>query len=470
VINVPPWAAASDAPTGCDVVSVRRSGLVAAFAAVLALGSAAPVAAETLTEALAAAYSDNPTLNAQRAALRATDEGVPQALAGFRPTVTGSADIGISDTDSGPVTYPGGLRLTVEQPLFTGHRTKNGVKIAETAVLAGRQALRNVESNILLSAATAFMDLVQAQAILNLRQQNVSFQTEQVRAAQDRLSVGEGTRTDVAQTEAARAAGRSQVNAAIASLNAAIAVYEQVIGHQPNTLGYATPVESRLPRTLDEAIAIADAHAPAILLARYNLDIAAFNVKVAEGALLPTAGLTGTLSHRADSSGPGTHSNSASLVLGVSVPIGTGGESSSKVRQAKETLSQRRIELDAARAATRQAVISAWGMLDAARAQIVAANARVDAERLVLSGVTEERKVGQRTTLDVLNAQQDLLDARVGQVSAQHDRVVAAYALLAAIGKLDAAELQLPVRRYDPDVHYTKVRDLWSGLRTPDGR
>ena len=192
-------------------------------------------------------------------------------------------------------------------------------------------------------------------------------------------------------------------------------------------------------------------------------------MNVQEGALLPSAGLTGTLTHADDSSSPGTHVNSARLMAGINIPIYTPGVDS-KVREAKETLGQRRIERDAAVASMRQSVISAWGMLDAARAQARAADAQVRAQTLVLSGVQEQQKVGQSTTLDVLNSQQDLLSARLSQVTAQHDRVVAAYSLLSAIGSLSAEKLGLKVARYDATDHYKKVRDKWFGLRTPDGR
>jgi outer membrane protein len=430
------------------------------------------VGVESLTQALESAYVNNPTLNAQRAALRSTDEGVPQALAGFRPTITGSADAGVSTSLSSgsSATFPRGVSLSIEQPLYAGHRVVNGVNIAETAVLAGREALRNAEQTTLLSAAQAFMNLVQAQALVNLRRENIDFLGQQVKAAQDRLNVGEGIRTDVAQTEARQAAGQADLNAAVAQLNTAIAVYEQVIGHRPRSLGASKPIDALLSKTLNAALADAMTSHPAILTAGYNIDIAEYNVKVAEGALLPTLSVTGTISHRDDPSGTGSRSDSASAVARLSVPIYQGGEAASKVRQAKEALGQRRIELDAARDQVRQAVISAWGALDAARAQIRAAESQVSAENLLLSGIIEQQKVGQQTTLDVLNAQQELLNARVAQVSAQHDRVIASYSLLAAIGMLNAEKLSLNVPLYDPLQHYTQVRDKWGGLRTPDGR
>jgi outer membrane protein len=431
--------------------------------------SAQTVGVESLTQALQSAYINNPTLNAQRASLRSTDEGVPQALAGFRPSITGSASVGASNSGSGTF-YPSGVSITVEQPLYLGNRTVNGVNIAETAVLAGREALRATEQSTLLQAAQAFMNLVQAQALVNLRRENIDFLGQQVKAAQDRLNVGEGIRTDVAQTEARQAAGQADLNAAIAQLNTAIAVYEQVIGHRPKSLGAAKPIDALLSKSLNGALADAMTSHPSILAAGYNIDIAEYNVKVAEGALLPTLSVSGTLSHSENSNSGGTQSNSASAVARLSVPIYQGGEAASKVRQAKEALGQRRIELDAARDQVRQAVISAWGTLDAARAQIRAADSQVSAENLLLSGIIEQQKVGQQTTLDVLNAQQEQLSARVSQISAQHDRVIASYALLAAIGMLNAERLGLDVPVYDPVQHYTQVRDKWGGLRTPDGR
>ena len=425
------------------------------------------VGVESLSEALASAYENNPTLNAQRADLRATDEGVPQALSGYRPTITGSGQISATQGSS---YYPYSLSLTVEQPLYAGGRTVNGVNIAETAVLAGREVLRNTEQTTLLDAAQAFMNLVEAQALVNLRRQNVDFLSQQGKAAQDRLNVGTGTKTDVAQANAAAASGQADLNTAVANLNTAVAVYEQVIGHHPRSLGAAKPIDNLLSKTLNAALADAMTLHPQILAAGYNIDIADYNVKVAEGALLPTLSVAGTLTHSEGSGSAAANGDSASAVARLSVPIYQGGEAASKVRQAKESLGERRIDLDQARDAVREAVISAWGSLDAARAQISAAQSEVSAENLALSGVIEEQKVGQQTLLDVLNSQQSLLNAQVTQVEAQHDRVIASYTLLAAIGKLDAETLGLNVPIYDPTQHYTQVRDKWGGLRTPDGR
>jgi len=315
------------------------------------------------------------------------------------------------------------------------------------------------------------MGVIKAQVVVNLTAQNIQFLREQVRAAEDRLSVGEGTRTDVAQTTARLSSGMSDYAAAVASLNQAIATYVQVIGHKPERLGAVDGIDKLIPPTLDEALQIALRSHPSIVSGLYNIDVASWNVQIAEGSLLPSISLKGSVSHR-DGIPPlsGSWSDTASITAGLSMPLYQGGEVASKVRELKETLGQRRIQLDSTRAQVRQQLISAWGSLDAAVAQVKAAADQVAAEQLVLSGVIEERRVGQRTTLDVLNAQQDLLNAQVAQVTAQYNRVVAAYTLVAAIGRLDAQTLGLAVAVYDPTAHYDDVKDKWLGLRTPDGR
>ena len=458
----------------------RRRVWATAVAVAVSIALAKPATADSLNDAMGSAYEDNADLNAARAQLRGIDENVPQALAGYRPTVSAEADAAInrshffSPSNFGPsqyqTTYPRGVALTVTEPLFLGYRTTNSVKQAKNAVRSARAQLRNVEQQTLLSAVSAFMGVVQAQVVVNLDAQNVKFLREQLRAAQDRLNVGEGTRTDVAQADAALQAGLSAYAAAGSTLNAALATYEQVIGHKPKSIGAADHVERFFPKTKEAAIEQGLANHPTVVAAEFTIDVADYNVRVLEGAKLPTVSLQGQLAHRDDNSSAGSWLDSASLMVQGNIPIYEGGLDDSKVRQAKETLSQDRIQLDAARAAVRQAVSAAWGQLEATRAQVEAAQAEVAAQQLALSGVIEERKVGQRTTLDVLNAQQALLNAQVSQVQAQHDKVVAAYTLLGALGGLDAETLKLRVHIYDPAEHYELVKDKWFGLRTPDGR
>jgi outer membrane protein len=461
----------------------ERRGLWATVVAVAVLiALAEPATADSLNDALASAYLDNADLNAARAQLRGIDENVPQAMAGYRPTIGISGNVAAQDTrgvSNGPfggvspfqqVTWPRAVALTVNEPLFLGFRTTNSVKQAKNAVRAARAQLRNVEQQTLLNAVSAFMGVVQAQVVVNLNAQNVKFLREQLRAAQDRLNVGEGTRTDVAQADASLQAGLSAYAAAGSTLNAALATYQQVIGHAPTTIGASDHVERLLPKSKDAAIGIGLANHPTIIAAIFNIDVAEYNVKVLEGALLPSISLQGQIAHQDDQSSKGIWADTASLMVQGNIPIYDGGLGDSRVRQAKETLGQDRIQLDSSRAAVQQAVISSWGQLDAAKAQVEAAQAGVAANQLALSGVIEERKVGQRTTLDVLNAQQTLINSQVSLVQAAHDKVIAAYTLLAAIGGLYAQNLQLRVHIYDPAEHYELVKDKWGGLRTPDGR
>jgi outer membrane protein len=446
----------------------RRRLLAMALAVGVAMSFATSASAMTLAEAMAAAYSNNPVLNAARASLRATDEGVPQALSGYRPVIVGSASAGVTDSSIGGTSRPREVAIGIEQPLFRGFRTKNSVKMAEASVQAGRESLRTTEQEVLLDAVTAFMDVAQAQAILSLRSQNLEFLREQVRAANDRLNVGEGTRTDVAQTNSSLSEGLYQYSAAVANLASANATYQLVIGRAPDKIGAVKSVDALLPPSLEAAIEMARGKHPAILTASLNIDIAAFNVKVIEGEFLPSISLEGTASHSdGGSTGP---VDSASIVGTLTVPIYQAGEPDARARAAKETLGQRRIEHDYARDQVRQAVVANWSALDAAKAQITSADAAVGAQQLVLGGVIEERNVGQRTTLDVLNSQADLLLTREAQVVARRNRVVSAYALLASVGGLSASNLGLSVAIYQPKEHYRQVRDKWGGLRTPDGR
>ncbi|MFN3225254.1 MAG: TolC family outer membrane protein [Hyphomicrobiales bacterium] len=434
--------------------------------------------AETLAGALARAYQHNPELNAARAGLRATDEGVPQALSGYRPTVSGSATTGLSTTQSRPSGRPNTstdlnpttLGITITQPLFRGFRTQNSVAQAEAGVAAARAGLQNTEQNIFVSATQAYMDVLADRAILALRQQNVGFLEEQVRAAQARFDVGEGTRTDIAQANARRAFALAQVSAAQAALTASNAVYRQVIGTDPRQLVTPSPFTNGIPNTLQGALDNALATHPAIVAARANIDVAQSAVAIAEGELLPSVDLEGSAQRSWDVGGPGGPNDTFAATLRLSVPIYQGGRATSAIRQSIETLGQRRLELDVTREQVRAAIYSAFGGLEAARAQIAASNAQVSAAQVALAGTIEEQRVGQRTTLDVLNTQDELITARIAEINARRDLVVASYSLASALGRLSAETLGLQVARYNPVEHYDEVRDRWYGLRTPDGR
>jgi outer membrane protein len=465
-----------------------RNGLAAAVAGCAALSVlSSPARGETLESALMQAYQNNPSLNSQRAATRAVDEGVPQALAGYRPkvTVTGIAGEQTSSTTSktknfGVGTYdtiagynsPAQIGATITQTLYNGFQTANKTRQAESSVQAARALLRTTEQIVLLNAATAYMNLLRDSAILDLQRRNVEVLQEQLRQTRDRFNVGEVTRTDVAQAESSLAAGRSQVLLAEANFTASQATYRQVIGVQPGKLAPATPVDRFSPRNLPGAVAVGTATNPAVTTAEYNVDVALQAVKVAEGALYPTAAVQGSFTQNwlSTSSLSVMNSYNASVLGTLSVPIYQGGAEYSLIRQSKETLGQKRLDLDTARDTVRQNVVQAWGQLEAAKANIDATQAQVQAAEIALNGIREEARVGQRTTFDVLTAQQTLVNARVALVTAQHDRVVASYSLLSAVGRLSPQVLGLRVPTYDATVHYKQVRDSWAGVRTPDGR
>jgi outer membrane protein len=458
---------------------VRRAVCAAAIAA--ALGFPHSATAETLESVLAQAYRNNPTLNAQRAALRAVDETVPQALANYRPRVTGSFDSGYQhfesvSTSGGAFTLtntnisPRGGNIGLVQPLYNGQRSGNLTRQAEASVLAGRETLRNAEQTALLDAATAYMNVLRDTAILDLQRRNVQVLQEQLKQTRDRFNVGEVTRTDVAQAESRLAASQSQVLTAEANLKASQAAYRRVVGVDPVNLRAGMPVDRLSPNTQAGAVELGWKEHPTVVAAQYTVDAAQAAVKAAEGTLYPTVTLESSVQRRWDVQ-PGVSDQLTGTVLGrVAVPLYQGGSEYSIIRQAKETLGQRRIELDVQRDLIRSTVVQAWSQLEATKAQIIAAQAQVTATEVALNGVREEARVGQRTTLDVLNAQQELVNARVALVTAQRDRVVASFTLLAAVGHLSAQVMKLAADTYDPRVHYHQVRDKWIGVRTPDGR
>ena len=458
--------------------------LLAAGCAVIASG-VAPARADTLEWAIVQAYQNNPSLNAQRAALRAVDENVPQALSGYRPKLSLSANGGfnyfsqLNKARSGnTVAYDQlnqslgtrGFGATATETLYDGFQTANRTRQAESQVMGARETLRVTEQQVLLDAATAYMNLLRDQAILDLNRRNVEVLTEQLKQTRDRFNVGEVTRTDVAQAESRLAAGRSALLGAQSNYVTSRANYRRVIGVDPGRLNPGTPVDRFSPAVLAKAITAGETQSPSVLAAMYGVDVAELTVKVSEGALYPNLGLTASVTQTYDAI-PQTLKQTNVAILGqLTVPVYQGGAEYSAIRQSKETLGQQRLNLDVNRDQARATVVQSWGQLDAAKAQIEATTAQVNAAEIALNGVREEARVGQRTTLDVLNAQQELVNARVALVTAQHDRVVASYTLLAAVGGLSMHHLGLNVMIYDPQVHYQQVRDAWIGVRTPDGR
>jgi len=448
--------------------------------AALVFGLIAPdsVLAETISSALSRAYMGNPDLNQQRAATRASDENVSKQNGGYRPQVQGTATFGYARTDGvifGSAihsnTVPNAAGFTVTENIFNGNRTTNGVRQAESQVFQSRETTRNTEQNTLLNGATAYMNVLRDTAILELNKNNITVLEEQLRQTRDRFVVGEVTRTDVAQAESSLATARSQYFTAQANLETSIANYRQIIGVEPHRLEAARPIDSLLPPTLDEAVRVSLAEHPSIQAAFHNVDSAALQVQIAEGALYPTLNIVAGVQQSNQQQGLPTYQEFQATVLGqFSVPLYQGGEEYATIRQAKEQLAQARLQADLQRDEIRANTVSAWGQLEASKAVIRSSEAAVKSSEIALDGVREEAKVGQRTTLDVLMAQQTLLQSRVSLVSAQRDRVVASYTVDAATGRLSAPNLGLNVIEYDPTVHFDQVKDKWAGLRTPDGR
>ena len=462
--------------------------LLAAGCVVIA-SSAVTARSDTLEWALVQAYQNNPSLNAQRASLRAADENVPQALSGYRPKLSVTASGGFNYFDQVNKTvnqqvFPNqaiytslGSDLptrqfgaTATQTLFNGFQTANRTRQAESQVAGARETLRVTEQQVLLDAATAYMNLIRDQAILDLNRRNVEVLTEQLKQTRDRFNVGEVTRTDVAQAESRLAAGRSQLLQAQSNYITSQANYRRVIGVDPGRLSPGTPVDRLSPATLARAITQGETESPSVLAAMYGVDVAELAVKINEAALYPNLGLTATYAQNYQTIQQELRTTNVSILGQLTVPLYQGGAEYSAIRQSKETLGQQRLNVDVNRDEARATVVQSWGQLDAAKAQIEATTAQVNASEIALNGVREEARVGQRTTLDVLNAQQELVNARVALVTAQHDRVVSSYTLLAAVGRLSMQRLGLNVMIYDPQVHYQQVRDAWIGVRTPDGR
>ena len=465
---------------------VKVATAASAVVLLLAQIGPTPALADTIEAALVRAYQNNPQLNAQRAQVRSTDENVPQALSGYRPKVSVTASAGYQYTDtlatSGGSSNqivrtethganpPRSVGMTVTQTLFNGQQTANKTRAAESQVSGAREALRVLEQSVLLSAATIYMDYLRDAAIVEVQKSNVRVLEQTLKQTQDRFNVGEVTRTDVAQSEAQLAAGKTQELTAEANLVTTRANFRRIIGNEPSNEAPGSPVDRFLPGTLPGAVELSLIENPNVTAAMFGIDVNYLTVKINEGALLPTVTLQGSVQQAYEQTMITPRSFGASAIAQVSVPVYQGGAEYSLIRQSKENLSQQRLVLEQTRDQTRANTVTAWGQLVAGKAQVSSAQSQVTASEVALNGVREEAKAGQRTTLDVLNAQQALVNARVSLVTAQHDRVVASYAVLNSIGRLSPQVLNLATQTYDPSVHYQQVRDSWFGVRTPDGK
>lgn len=436
---------------------------VATLALSLSMGA---VKAETIETALARAYANNVDLNAQRASVRATDEQVPRAKSGYLPRVSAQAQGGKNNNvynGSEANLTPRGLALTITQNLYNGDRTASQINAAEAGVLAAQAGLRQTEQSVLLNAATQYMNVVRDEAVVRLRTANIGVLKEQLRQTQDRFHVGEVTRTDVAQVEAQLAAAEAEFSTAETNIAVSRAAYGQVVGAEPVDLADAEPVSKGLPGSLKQALASGKSSHPQVQAARHAVEVAEASVKAAESELKPSVDLQGSVSRNWDYKSANDEVSDAKLLGVLSVPLYEAGEVSARVRAAKETLGQRQLEADSARFAVRSAIAGAWSQFETANARLKSAKAQIAAAEIALNGVREEAKVGQRTTLDVLVSSQNLLSAQVNLVSAQHDRVVASYQVLASVGRLSASRLGLKVAAYDPKKHYEASKSRATG-------
>jgi len=426
--------------------------------------------AETLHQALSSAYATNPALEAERARLRALDEEVPRAKSGYRPNIFGNADVESRYTKSAPSIaadgslYPSGYGVNLNQPIFRGFQTLNAVREAEATVRAGRENLRAVEQQTLADGVTSYVDVIRDGAIVRLRRNNVRVLSRELKATQDRFSVGEVTRTDVAQSESRRAGSISDLDSAKADLQRSRAVYERVVGHPPVGLVEPPPIDRLLPGSQEEAVQIAESENPSVTSAAFSERAAQHAKDRIFGELLPQVDLEASYERRFDPSQFFERVETTTVIGRLTVPFYQGGEVSARVRQAEQERQSRFQEIEDARVQSRSDVVSAWSRLVSEQARLVSDRKQVEANQTALTGVREEEKVGQRTILDVLNAEQEFLDAQVELVVTRRDLVVASYAVLFAIGRLTAADLSLSTVVYDPEEYYYLVKPKWWGV------
>jgi outer membrane protein len=438
----------------------------AALATILTVGGAQ---AESLADAMRQAYRNNPTLEADRARQRATDELVPAAKSGWRPTVNAeaSATQRWSNTDVSPRTSNGQVDVSIQlsQPIFRGFKTVEGIASAKSNVEAGRQQLLATEQTVLFNVTSAYLAVVRDRQILSIRQQNVTNLKKQASAASARFEAGEVTRTDVSQARARVSGAQGDVASAKANLEGSIASYEAVVGKKPGKLKYSRM--GKTPGSLQKALATAQEINPRILAAAWVFDATLHDVEVAKGDLYPELSVRATAARTFHPQKGVDFSESASIAGVLSIPIYQGGREYANIRQSKQNSSQRQVQIIEATRAVREQVTAAWYTLVSSGQSITSAKSQVEAAALALDGINQEYLVGSRTTIDVLNAQQEVLSARLGLINAEYAQMISSYQLLQAMGKLTARHLGLGGYRYDPKDNYYAVKDKWFGTRIP---
>ncbi len=454
----------------------RYLHVVLAFPFVLSGFGVASANAESIRAAMAKAYVQNPSIRAQRAALRATDEGVAIARSGYRPSVRANIDVNKTHSRTSPDRGANGRNVsraysvTINQPIYNGFRTANAEAEADLNVIAGRYDLRNVEQTVLIDVVTAYMDVLRDRSTVKLRQRNIDVLQKELKATTDRFSVGEVTRTDIAQATARQSQALADLTIAQANLKVSGANYRRVVGHMPTQLRYPKALEGLLPRTLNVALDRGAQEHPQIQAALYRERASESKIKQIQGERLPEVNLSASYTHTEDPSIGSDSSDVASIRGSVNIPLYQSGAVYARIRQAREISTQRRLQVDEARRQISSSIIAAWGQVNSARTQIRAGKASVSANKTALNGVREEEKVGQRTVLDTLNAEQEVLNSEVTLVRARRDYFVAAFTLLSSTGRLNVIDVNAPVQTYDPTRHYDAVRNKWRGAKLPGDR
>ncbi len=424
--------------------------------------------ADSLREALAAAYSTNPEIRSSRAALRVADEDIAIAMSGWRPNLSYFGTAGKAHSDRTNLTdhqnttpFNNEFRLT--QSLYSGNSTVSGVKQAESIVDVRRDELLSVENNILSNAAVAYLDVVRDEARLELARGNEKVLQRQLEASNDRFEVGEVTRTDVAQSEARLSRAVANRITATGTLAISRATYQQVIGKAPKNLEPVSELPE-MPKSREHAVEVALKNNPQLIAAGHSEEAAGHATDVAFSRLLPTVNLIGSIQRNYDSTFEDLDVETESLTARVTIPLYQSGSVQAAVRQSKEEHSQRRIEIETTRRRVVERAAQAFEAFDTSRSEIVSRKEQIRANEIALEGVRQEAEVGSRTTLDVLDAEQELLDARVSLVITERNEYVAAYRLLEAMGLLTAQNLALKVEIYDPTKHTKETRDKWWGI------
>ncbi len=430
----------------CIVFRINKK-FQACLLLVLSILLSETVCAETLMEAFSKAYKHNAKLNSERAAVRISSDDVVIARSGLLPQVEGVGNYGRNKSFTSPYITSGSIGVRLNQRLFDGFITQNIFSSAQVKLQAQREYLRNVEQNTFLETVTAYANVYHARRVADLRRENLAALEEQVRSNKAKFDVGEGGHVDLAQAQAARSVAVSELSLARADVKAAEAVYRQVIGSDPKKLK-RPPVAKDFPVNLDMAYQMSVVMHPAILYAKYLVDASVYNVKAKEGALLPKVDFSATASYNRIYSGAGEDGVSKSIGLSVSVPIFEGGRTSAQIRQSREQLGQAQLQLDLAHSNTRQALTSAWFQLEGARSSVIAYRESVRAAEIALKGRVQENRVGQATTLDVLNSRTQLINAQIALAMAERNAVVASYSVQSSIGKLTASYLGLKTIKY----------------------